>query len=223
VFHLAAQAGVRYGEINPKAYIDSNITGFWTIIDLARKYSVENMVYASSSSVYGDRKTNSPSWLSDSSDNPKSLYAVTKKSNELIAKSYSDTFNFWSVWLRLFTVYWPLGRPDMAYFDFTKKCVSWQEITVFNNWNMERDFTYIDDVVKWIVLAAEYSTFGKSCIFNLGNWSPVKIKKIISIIESFFWFNINKNYSSAPKSDVDKTWADISISISELWWGLQFP
>ena len=150
VINLAAQAGVRYSITNPNAYIESNLIGFYNILECCRHYPVEHLVYASSSSVYGSNKK-VPYSTEDKVDNPVSLYAATKKSNELLAHSYSKLYNIPSTGLRFFTVYGPAGRPDMAYFKFTNKLIKNEKIKIFNYGNCKRDFTYIDDIVEGIV------------------------------------------------------------------------
>jgi UDP-glucuronate 4-epimerase len=149
VVNLAAQAGVRYSIENPRAYMDSNMTGFLNILEACRNYSVKHLLYASSSSVYGNQKK-TPFSVDDNVDNPISLYAATKKSNELMAHAYSHLYDIPTTGLRFFTVYGPYGRPDMAYFSFTKKIINGETIKIFNNGDMYRDFTYIDDVVQGI-------------------------------------------------------------------------
>lgn len=191
VINLAAQAGVRYSIENPDVYIQSNIIGFYNLLEVCRYHSVEHLVYASSSSVYGANKK-LPFEESDFVDNPVSLYAATKKSNELLAYSYSHLYNIPSTGLRFFTVYGPMGRPDMAYFSFTDKYFRGETIRIFNNRDFEndlyRDFTYIDDIIEGIVrLLANPPMQIKGLpahrIFNIGNSSPVRLMTFISTLE----------------------------------------
>jgi len=191
VCHLGAQAGVRYSLQNPRAYIDSNLVWFFNIIELAKKYEVQNFVYASSSSVYGANEK-IPFSESDNVDHPVSLYAATKKSNELIAHTYSHLYNLPTTWLRFFTVYWPLGRPDMAPDIFTRKICRWETIDVFNFGKMQRDFTYIDDIVDGVVKSLEIVS--KYEVFNLGNHNPVELEKFIKILEENIGKKAVKNY-----------------------------
>ncbi len=224
VCNLAAQAGVRYSLINPKAYIDSNIVGFSNILEACRQNDVENLSYASSSSVYGLNKS-LPFSTKDNVDHPVSLYAATKKSNELMAHTYSHLFGIRTTGLRFFTVYGPWGRPDMALFLFVKAAFENKPINVFNHGNMIRDFTYIDDVVKGVISAidnpAEASiefdkkpspNFSSSPyrIYNIGNNNPVKLKDFITAIEKKTDRVIEKNFMEIQAGDVIATYADIS-------------
>lgn len=191
VINLAAQAGVRYSIINPEAYIESNITGFFNILEACRHYPVEHLVYASSSSVYGSNKK-VPYSVEDKVDNPVSLYAATKKSNELMAYSYSKLYNIPSTGLRFFTVYGPAGRPDMAYFGFTDKLVNKEKIKIFNYGNCKRDFTYIDDIVEGIILVAKKAPLKKNgedglpiaphALYNIGNNQPENLLDFVDIL-----------------------------------------
>lgn len=216
VIHLAAQAGVRYSLENPQAYIDSNIQGFINILETCRKFPVKHLVYASSSSIYGNN-TKIPFSTSDVVDNPISLYAATKKSNELMAHSYSHLFNIPTTGLRFFTVYGPWGRPDMAYFSFTKNIISNQAIDVYNNGNMKRDFTYIDDIVDGIIKVMNLPPKKKNensnkvpyKIYNIGNNQPIELKEFINILESKIGKTAIKNNKGMQPGDVHITYADI--------------
>ena len=206
IVNLAAQAGVRYSVENPHDYIDTNIAGFMNILECCRHNNVESLIYASSSSVYGGN-TKTPFSESDNVDNPISIYAVSKLTNELMAKSYYNLFGLKSTGLRFFTVYGPWGRPDMAYFLFTKKIFEDKKIKLFNSGNMFRDFTYVDDIILGLK-AAIIKNYDCE-VFNLGNNKPEKVLKIINIIES----KLNKKaiFSLRPMQlgEVDQTFADI--------------
>ena len=225
VVNLAAQAGVRYSIENPRAYIDSNISGLVNILEACRHNDVENFIYASSSSVYG-MNTKMPFNVKDNVDHPISLYAATKKANELLAHSYSHLYGIPTTGLRFFTVYGPWGRPDMAYFSFTKNIIEGRAIDVFNNGNMQRDFTYIDDIVEGIVrLCAQPATPnadwdgaspdpGTSAapyrLYNIGNNSPVRLDNFIALIEAAVGKKAKKNYMPMQMGDVQSTFADVS-------------
>ena len=188
VVNLAAQAGVRYSITNPESYIKSNIIGFYNILECCRNYSVKHLVYASSSSVYGANKK-VPYSTDDKVDNPVSLYAATKKSDELLAYSYSKLYGFPTTGLRFFTVYGPAGRPDMAYFKFTDKLVKGEPIQIYNNGDMYRDFTYIDDIVTGIVnvmqKTPEKDSDGVSYkVYNIGNNNPSSLLDFVNILEN---------------------------------------
>lgn len=215
VCHLAAQAGVRYSLENPRAYINSNLLWFFNIIELSKKYQVKNFIYASSSSVYGANEK-IPFSESDNVDHPVSLYAATKKSNELIAHTYSHLYKLPTTWLRFFTVYWPLGRPDMAPNIFTKKIIAWKTIDVYNFWKMQRDFTYIDDIVDGIIKSLDTISYYE--IFNLWNHNPVELEKFIEILEENIWKKADKNYMEIQPWDVPRTFADINHTHDKLWW-----
>lgn len=214
VVNLAAQAGVRYSLENPNSYIDSNIVGFFNILECCRHNNIKHLVYASSSSVYGEN-TKVPFSENDRVDYPVSLYAATKKSNELMAYSYSHLYNIPTSGLRFFTVYGPWGRPDMAPMLFTDAIMNDKRIKVFNNGNMERDFTYIDDVVKGIKsiinkgpdLNNEQPYYR---ILNIGNSKPVKLIDFISILETELGKKAIKDMRPMQPGDVPKTFADIS-------------
>ncbi len=225
VCHLAAQAGVRYSIENPYVYFHSNINGFLNIIEAAKQNKIKHLVYASSSSVYGLNK-DMPFSVSHNVDHPLSLYAATKKADELIAHSYSNLFNLPTTGLRFFTVYGPWGRPDMALFIFTKAMLNNEPIKVFNNGDMMRDFTYIDDIVEGIFRVvkkpakpnpnwngnspdpASSSTPYK--IYNIGNGNPVPLMKYIEAAEKALDKKAEKNFLPMQPGDVQKTFADIS-------------
>jgi len=224
VINLAAQVGVRYSIINPYAYIDSNIIGFMNILEACRNYQVKHLLYASSSSVYGGNKV-APFSTNHNVDHPVSLYAATKKSNELMAHTYSHLYGIPTTGLRFFTVYGPWGRPDMAYFSFTKNIIEGKPIKVFNYGKMERDFTYIDDIVEGICkliplipIANEKwdeskddlsSSFAPYKIYNIGNNKPVQLEKFISILEDKIGKKANKEYMEMQPGDVLRTYADV--------------
>jgi UDP-glucuronate 4-epimerase len=225
ICHLAAQAGVRYSLTNPQAYIDSNIQGFFNILECSRHNNIQHLVYASSSSVYGIN-AKMPFSTSDNVDHPISLYAATKKANELMAHTYSHLFNIPTVGLRFFTVYGPWGRPDMAYFLFTKKILENKPIDVFNNGNMERDFTYIDDIIEGVVRVIDKPIKNNSYLkdsspdtkninanfklYNIGNSSPVKLTYFIECLEKELGIKAKKNYLPMQPGDVPSTFADVS-------------
>ena len=191
VVNLAAQAGVRYSITNPGAYIESNLIGFFNILEACRNYPVEHLVYASSSSVYGSNKK-VPYSTDDKVDNPVSLYAATKKSNELMAHAYSKLYNIPSTGLRFFTVYGPAGRPDMAYFGFTNKLVSGETIKIFNYGNCKRDFTFVDDIVEGVVRVMQGAPDKKNgedglpippyAVYNIGNNQPENLLDFVQIL-----------------------------------------
>ena len=209
VIHLAAQAGVRYSLENPQAYISSNLIGYFNILDMCRISNIERLLYASSSSVYGI--TNKEIFEeTDKTDTPASLYAATKKSNELLAHSYSHLYNLKTIGLRFFTVYGPWGRPDMAPFLFSKAIVNGQKINVFNNGNMKRDFTYIDDIVNGLILLLEAKTKENYNIFNIGNNSPVNLMDFIKCLEKEFGLSAKLNMSDMQPGDVVSTWANVN-------------
>ena len=209
VINLAAQAGVRYSIKNPYAYTDSNLVGFINIIELCRQQKVEGLIYASSSSVYGENKK-IPFSIEDRVDKPISLYGATKRSNELIAYSYSHLYGLNTTGLRYFTVYGPWGRPDMAMFIFTKKILAGEKIAVFNNGDMRRDFTYIDDIISGTRAAVNKNY--KCEIFNLGNHKSEQLMYMISLIEK----ELNKkaiiDFQPMQKGDVKESFADIKYS-----------
>jgi len=212
--NLAAQAGVRYSLEYPQTYIDSNITGFLNILEGCRHHGVEHLIYASSSSVYGSN-TNMPFSTEDCVDNPVSLYAASKKSNELMAHTYSHLFDIPTTGLRFFTVYGPWGRPDMALFIFTKAMIEGRKIDVYNFGKMSRDFTYVDDIVQGIIrlipkppAKTEVNTVPYR-LFNIGYGSPVKLMDFIHEIEENLGLEADKNLMDIQPGDVPKTWADV--------------
>lgn len=210
VCNLAAQAGVRYSIENPSTYIDSNISGFSNILECCRQYNIKRLVYASSSSVYGN-SNKVPFNESDDVDQPISLYAATKKSNELMAHTYSHLFELETIGLRFFTVYGPWGRPDMAYFLFADAIMNKQPINVFNNGNLSRDFTYIDDIIEGVLKTLLKTSKNKALykLYNIGNNTPIMLKEFIEAIESSMGARaIKKNLPMQP-GDVFQTFADI--------------
>ncbi len=229
VCNLAAQAGVRYSIENPHAYINSNILGFINILEACRNNNIKHLVYASSSSIYGNSKK-MPLSVDDTSDNPISLYAATKKSNELMAHTYSHLFNVPTTGLRFFTVYGPWGRPDMAPILFANSITKGEPVKVFNNGNLQRDFTYIDDIIEGVLRViyspvisqsqlktevsrqetADSQKPGPYSIHNIGNGNPVKLMDFIETIENALGEKAEKKYMSMQPGDVYKTYADIS-------------
>lgn len=209
ICNLAAQAGVRYSLKAPFSYQKSNLEGFLTLLELARKYSVKNFVYASSSSVYGDNKK-VPFSVDDRVDTPVSLYAATKKANELIAHAYSHLYQIPCTGLRFFTVYGPWGRPDMALFLFTDAILKKRPINVYNYGNMKRDFTYIDDIVDGTIAALKRAVPYE--IFNLGNSQSVELLDFIRILEEVLGQEAQKNMTPIQPGDVPETAADIRKS-----------
>ena len=216
VCNLAAQAGVRYSIENPKAYIDSNISGFLNILEGCRNHKVQHLVYASSSSVYGENKK-VPFETTDNVDHPISLYAATKKSNELMAHTYGHLYNFKTTGLRFFTVYGPWGRPDMAYYLFADAISSNQPIKVFNNGAMERDFTYIDDIVNGVVKIIEKNIDAREHykIYNIGNSKTESLQDFITTIEKAMGKKAIKEMHPMQPGDVPRTFADINDLIKE--------
>lgn len=220
VVNLAAQAGVRYSIDNPQAYIDSNLIGFFNILEACRNSPIEHLVYSSSSSVYGSNKK-VPYSTDDKVDNPVSLYAATKKSNELMAHVYSKLYDIPATGLRFFTVYGPAGRPDMAYFKFTNKLVKGEKIQIYNFGDMYRDFTYIDDIVTGVInvmnKAPEANEDGvKYKIYNMGNNSPESLMDFVNILEqklmkySIIDTEAEKELLPMQPGDVYQTYADMS-------------
>jgi UDP-glucuronate 4-epimerase len=228
VIHLAAQAGVRYSLSNPHAYVDSNLVGFVNVLEGCRNNRIEHLVYASSSSVYGANQK-LPFSIEDNVDHPVSLYAATKKANELIAYSYSHLFNLPTTGLRFFTVYGPWGRPDMALFLFTRAILEGRPIDVYNQGDMKRDFTYIDDIVEGVVRVLERprrtrdqgpsgtardcpSSFVEACpykVYNIGNHTPVDLLYFIQTIEQAVGRKAVKNFLPMQPGDVSATYADV--------------
>ena len=227
VVNLAAQAGVRYSITNPDAYIESNLIGFYNILEACRHHSVEHLVYASSSSVYGCNKK-VPYSTDDKVDNPVSLYAATKKSNELMAHAYSKLYNIPSTGLRFFTVYGPCGRPDMAYFSFTNKLLKGETIQIYNYGNCKRDFTYIDDIVEGIVRIMQHAPEKRNGedglpvppykVYNIGNNSPENLLDFVTILQdeliragvlpNYYDFESYKELVPMQPGDVPVTYAD---------------
>ena len=234
VVNLAAQAGVRYSITNPDAYIDSNIIGFYNILEACRNHDVEHLVYASSSSVYGSN-VKVPYSTDDKVDNPVSLYAATKKSNELMAHAYSKLYNIPSTGLRFFTVYGPCGRPDMAYFGFTNKLLKGEKIEIFNYGNCKRDFTYIDDIVEGVVRVMQHAPEKQTGedglpippykVYNIGNNSPENLLDFVQILQeeliaagvlpSDYDFEAHKELVPMQAGDVPVTYADTSALESD--------
>ena len=224
VCNLAAQAGVRYSLTNPDAYMGSNIIGFMNILECCRHNDVKNLSYASSSSVYGSNKE-LPFKTTDNVDHPISLYAASKKSNELMAHTYSHLFGISTTGLRFFTVYGPWGRPDMALFLFTKAALEGKTIDVFNNGDMLRDFTYIDDIVEGVVRVIDNprTTTPPYKVYNIGNNNPVKLMDFITAIENKLGCTIDKNFLPLQAGDVPATYADVTDLVNDLGYKPQTP
>jgi UDP-glucuronate 4-epimerase len=224
VVNLAAQAGVRYSIKNPYAYVDSNLLGFVNILEGCRHHAVEHLVYASSSSVYG-ANTRMPFSVHDNVDHPVSLYAASKKANELMAHTYSHLYGIPTTGLRFFTVYGPWGRPDMAYFSFTRDILEGRPINIFNHGDMQRDFTYIDDIVEGVVRVLDKVPEGNSAwdgnnpdagtskapyrLYNIGNNNPVRLMHMIEVLERNLGKTATKNYLPMQAGDVQATYADV--------------
>jgi UDP-glucuronate 4-epimerase len=224
VVNLAAQAGVRYSLTNPNAYVQSNLVGFVNLLECSRKSNVQHMVFASSSSVYG-ANTRMPFSVHDNVDHPISLYAATKKSNELIAHSYCHIYNLPCTGLRFFTVYGPWGRPDMALFIFTRAIYAGEPINIFNHGKMKRDFTYVDDIVEGVIRVIDQipepndnwrgdqpdpgTSYVPYRIYNIGNNSPIELMKFIEVLESAIGKKAEKNYMEMQAGDVPATYANI--------------
>jgi UDP-glucuronate 4-epimerase len=224
--HLAAQAGVRYSLINPHEYVRSNVTGFLNILEACRHHPVEHLVYASSSSVYGGN-TRLPFRESDNVDHPVSLYAASKKSNELFAHTYSHLFGIPSTGLRFFTVYGPWGRPDMALFLFTKAILEGRPIDIYNHGNMQRDFTYIDDIVEGVVRVMDRTpqanpsfatdtpdpahSWAPYQVLNIGNHGPAGLLDYVDALEEALGKKAERNYLPMQPGDVPATFADVSL------------
>ena len=217
VVHLAAQAGVRFSLQDPSAYLRANIDGFLAVLEACRARPVRHLIYASSSSVYG-ANSKVPFSESDRVDNPRSLYAVSKRANELMAHTYAELFNIAASGLRFFTVYGPWGRPDMAYYAFTKSILEGRPIDVFNHGRMQRDFTYIDDVTEALarLLALPPAAAGdgsetaaRHTIYNLGNHTPVELERFIAAIETALGRKAHRRYLPMQQGDVPATWADV--------------
>lgn len=231
VIHLAAQAGVRYSLKNPHAYVESNLVGFINILEGCRQHGVKHLVYASSSSIYGGN-TKMPFSVHDNADHPISLYAATKKANELMAHTYAHLYGLPCTGLRFFTVYGPWGRPDMALFLFTKAILEGKPIDVFNNGNMKRDFTYIDDIVEGVLRASDYipqpnpnwdrnhldsgTSWAPARIYNIGNNQPMDLMQFIGVLEKCLGKTAKKNFLPMQPGDVHETYADISDMEKEI-------
>jgi len=210
IVHLAAQAGVRYSLENPHAYVNANITGFLNVLEAVRKHGTQHLVYASTSSVYG-ANTQMPFSEVHKTEHPVSLYAATKKSNELMAHTYSHLFNVPTTGLRFFTVYGPWGRPDMALFLFTKKILAGEPIDVFNNGNHKRDFTYIDDLVEGVIRVLDNPTDKPLYrIFNIGSNNPVNLLTYIELLEDALGNKAIKKLLPMQPGDVTDTYADVT-------------
>jgi UDP-glucuronate 4-epimerase len=231
IINLAAQAGVRYSIESPQTYIDSNITGFLNILELVREYGCEQLVYASSSSVYG-ANSKAPFSVHDPVDHPLTIYAVTKRTNELMAHSYGYLFGVRSIGLRFFTVYGPWGRPDMALFKFTKAILDDEPIELYNNGEMSRDFTYVDDIVAGVVAVLDAGTNRISEVspkyadpstspvapfqlYNIGNSSPVELLDYVRILEAKLGKKATIKFLPMQPGDVRETWADVENFILE--------
>jgi UDP-glucuronate 4-epimerase len=222
VIHLAAQAGVRYSLENPQAYVDANLVGFVNILESCRHHNIAHLTYASSSSVYGSNRNN-PFRVTDRVDHPISLYAASKKANELMAHTYSHLFNLPTTGLRFFTVYGPWGRPDMAMWLFTEAILNGQPINVFNHGKMRRDFTYVDDIVEGVIrvndniptansqpdATDDFTTKAPYRIYNIGNNQPVELMHMIETLEKCLGVTAVKNMQPMQPGDVPETFADI--------------
>ena len=225
VINLGAQAGVRYSIDNPHAYVDSNVVGFVNILEGCRHHNIKHLVYASSSSVYG-MNVKQPFSTDDIVDYPISLYAATKKSNELMAHTYSHLYNIPTTGLRFFTVYGPYGRPDMAYFSFTKKILEGENIDVFNNGEMQRDFTYIDDIVEGIIRIIDKIPITQSSdisrakapykIYNIGNNQPVTLRRFITAIEDACGKKAQETLLPMQAGDVPITYANVDELVNDI-------
>jgi len=230
VINLAAQAGVRYSLVNPHAYIDANLVGFMNILEGCRHHGVKHLVYASSSSVYG-ANTAMPFSVHDNVDHPLSLYAASKKANELMAHTYSHLYRLPTTGLRFFTVYGPWGRPDMALFLFTKAILAGEPIDVFNHGKMRRDFTYIDDIVEGVIRVADRpaqpdpawngaapdpgSSAAPYRVYNIGNNSPVELMHLIEVLEAALGRKAQKNFLPIQPGDVPATFADVDALVRD--------
>lgn len=219
VVNLAAQAGVRYSIDNPRSYIRSNIVGFFNILEACRHYPVEHLLYASSSSVYGNQEK-TPFATTDNVDHPISLYAATKKSDELMAYTYSHLYSIPATGLRFFTVYGPWGRPDMAYFKFTNKIVRGEPIQIYNHGDMLRDFTYVDDIVRGVenmlCNPPKANEFGdRYKVYNIGNNKPERLMDFIETLEKAIGREAKKEYLPMQPGDVYQTYADVTDLIRD--------
>lgn len=219
ICHLAAQAGVRYSLEHPEVYVQSNYVGTFNLLNCAKKYGVNQFLFASTSSVYGT-STNMPFKEDDSSGVPMSIYAATKRGCELLCANYNHLYDIQTTCLRFFTVYGPWGRPDMALYIFTEKILNGQPITVFNNGNMRRDFTYVDDIVSGFVKAIQKPLGYK--ILNLGNGKPVELMDFIGTLEGELGKKANINFEPLQPGDVPETYADISQAQELIGYSPQF-
>ncbi len=231
VMNLAAQAGVRYSITNPHAYIDANVIGFLNVIEACRHFAVEHLVYASTSSVYG-ANTNMPFSVHNNVDHPVSLYAATKKANELMAHTYSHLYGLPTTGLRFFTVYGPWGRPDMSLFLFTRKILAGEPIDVYNYGNHRRDFTYVDDIVEGVIRCIDRVAAGNSNwsgehpdpgtskapyrLYNIGNNSPVDLMDFIKTLEACLGREAQKNFLPLQLGDVPDTYADVQALVDDM-------
>jgi UDP-glucuronate 4-epimerase len=238
VIHLAAQAGVRYSLQNPRAYVRSNLDGFLNILEACRHHDVEHLVYASSSSVYGANRT-MPFSVHHNVDHPLSLYAASKKANELMAHTYSHLFRIPTTGLRFFTVYGPWGRPDMALFLFTKAILEGRPIDVFNNGEMQRDFTYIDDIVEGVIRTLDHvaqpndrwsgehpdpaTSSAPYRVYNIGNHAPVKLMHFIEVLENAIGRKAEKNFLPMQPGDVPATYADVDDLMRDVGFAPKTP
>jgi len=238
VIHLAAQAGVRYSIENPFAYVDSNVVGTLTVLEGCRHHDVEHLVYASTSSVYG-ANTNMPFSVHQNVDHPLSLYAATKKANELMAHTYASLYGIPVTGLRFFTVYGPYGRPDMALFIFTKKILAGEPIDVFNYGNHRRDFTYIDDIVGGVIAALDHvatpnenwdsdapdpaTSRAPYRLYNIGNQRPVDLMQYIELLEQNLGRTAEKNMLPLQLGDVPDTWADVEDLVTDVGYRPETP
>jgi UDP-glucuronate 4-epimerase len=231
VIHLAAQAGVRYSLDHPHAYLDSNLAGFLNILEGCRHSSIQHLVYASSSSVYG-ANTKIPFAVEDAVDHPISLYAATKKANELMAHTYSHLYQIPTTGLRFFTVYGPWGRPDMAYFKFAQAIAQGKPIDVYNFGKMQRDFTYIDDIIEGIIRVTQRIPDRSSDqtnsnapyrLYNIGNNNPVELMRFIEILEQAMGRSAVKNFLPMQPGDVPITYADVDALVEDVGFAPQTP
>ncbi len=216
VVNLAAQAGVRYSIDNPRAYIESNVVGFFNILEACRRRPVKHLLYASSSSVYGNQEK-TPFSVTDDVSKPISLYAATKKTNELMAYTYSHLYQIPTTGLRFFTVYGPYGRPDMAYFSFTNKIMNGETIKIYNGGDMLRDFTYVDDIVKGIdsMLGCPPAGEDPAKVYNIGNNKPEKLMRFIEVLEKALGREAKKEFLPMQPGDVYQTYADVDDLIRD--------
>ena len=238
VIHLAAQAGVRYSLENPHAYVDSNLVGFVNILEACRHHGIRHLTYASSSSVYG-ANTRMPFSVHDNVDHPLSLYAATKKANELLAHTYSHLYELPTTGLRFFTVYGPWGRPDMALFKFTRAILQDRPIEVYNHGQMQRDFTYIDDIAQGVVRAADRVPAGDPAwssetpdpgrsrgpfrIYNIGNHQPVQLLYLIEVLEGCLGRKAQQNLMPMQPGDVPATYADVEDLVADVGFRPETP